>query len=55
MSTLITLENFEEIYSKTYNNTLKYIICKCLNFEDVNELIQDTYMELYQALSNKKE
>lgn len=54
MSTLITLENFEEIYSKTYNNTLKYIICKCLNFEDVNELIQDSYMELYQALSNKK-
>jgi len=54
MSTLITLNNFEEIYNKTYNDILKYIICKCRNFDDVNELMQDTYIELYQALSNKK-
>ena len=54
MSTLIKLNNFEEIYNKTYGKTLKYIICKCQNLEDVNEMIQDTYVELYQTLKNKK-
>lgn len=43
MSTQISLENFEEIYNETYNKTLKYIVCKCFNLEDVNDLIQDTY------------
>lgn len=53
MSTLIKLKNFEEIYSKTYNSILKYIICKCQNLDDVNELIQDIYVELYQILEKK--
>ena len=54
MSTQISLENFEEIYNETYNKTLKYIICKCFNLEDVNDLIQDTYLELYKILKKKK-
>ena len=54
MSTQISLENFEEIYSSTYKQTLKYIICKCSNIEDVNDLIQETYIELYKILKNKK-
>lgn len=54
MSTLIKLNNFEKIYNKTYNKVLRYIICKCQNLEDVNEMLQDTYVELYQTLKNKK-
>ena len=54
MSTQISLENFEEIYNETYNKTLKYIVCKCSNLEDVNDLIQDTYVELYKILKKKK-
>lgn len=53
MSILITLNNFEDVYNKTYNDVLKIIVCKCQNLDDVNELIQDTYVELYQALENK--
>ena len=54
MSAQISLENFEEIYKATYNSTLKYIICKCSNIEDVNDLLQDTYVELYKILKRKK-
>ncbi|MGM9530223.1 hypothetical protein, partial [Intestinibacter sp.] len=54
MSAQISIENFEEIYKATYNSTLKYIICKCSNIEDVNDLLQDTYVELYKILKRKK-
>ncbi len=50
---IVILENFEEFYIKTYPSTLKYIICKCQNFDDVNELVQETYIELYTILQRK--
>lgn len=55
MSTQLTLKDFETIYEKTYNITLKFIVCKCSNIEDVNDLIQDTYTELYSMLKKKKQ
>lgn len=55
MSTQLTLKDFEIIYEETYNQTLKYIVCKCSNIEDVNDLIQDTYTELYSMLKRKKQ
>ena len=54
MSTLISVNNFEEIYNKTYSNVLKYIVCKCQNLDDVNELVQDSYVEFYQALERRR-
>lgn len=54
MSTQITLKDFETIYEETYDRTLKYIVCKCSNIDDVNDLIQDTYTELYSMLKRKK-
>lgn len=48
------LKQFEKIYDKTYNKTLKYIICKCSNIEDVNDIIQETYLELYNAIAKEK-
>lgn len=54
MSTLIKLNDFEDIYNKTYSIILKYIVCKCQNLDDVNELVQDTYVELYQTLERKR-
>ena len=38
------LKQFDKIYNLTYNHVLKYIICKCSNIEDVNDIIQETYM-----------
>lgn len=52
MSTL-NEQKFEEIYKKTYHKVLKYILCKCQNLDDVNELLQDTYVELYKTMQKK--
>lgn len=50
---LMKQNDFEELYEKTYPMVLKYMICKCQNLEDVNELVQDTYVEFYQVLEKK--
>lgn len=49
----ITLEDFNEIYNTTYDSVLKFLICNALNINDVNELVQDTYVELYKTLKKK--
>lgn len=54
MSTLNFKNKFEEIYEKTYADILKYIICRCNNLEDANDILQDTYVELYKMLTVKK-
>jgi len=54
MSIGITINNFEEIYHKTYKNTLKYVVIHCNNLEDVNDIIQDTYVELYKNIKRHK-
>lgn len=47
-------ERFEDIYRSTYHSTLRFIICKCQNINDTNDILQETYLELYKIL-NKKE
>ncbi len=54
MSVKITREKFKEIYEKTYNNTLKFMIVKCNNIENVNDIIQDTYLELLKIIKKQK-
>lgn len=54
MSTRKTLKKFEKIYNETYNNTLKFIICKCSNLNDVDDIIQETYLEFYRVLKENK-
>ena len=49
------LKQFNKIYNKTYNDVLKYIICKCSNIEDVNDILQETYIELYNAIIKEKQ
>ena len=41
----ISLEKFNEIYDKTYNNVLKFVVCKCSNIDDVNDIVQEIYIE----------
>lgn len=55
MSTKNFLKNFEKIYNETYSNTLRYIICKCTNLNDVDDIIQETYLELYKVLKDRKD
>lgn len=54
MSTQIKEKDFKTIYTNTYNKTLKFIIVKCNNIDDINDIIQDTYLELLKVLKQKK-
>lgn len=54
MSVKITREKFKEIYQITYNNTLRFVIIRCNNIESVNDIIQDTYLELLKIIKKKK-
>ena len=40
-------EAFVEIYNSTYDNTLKYVVSKCGNAEDVSDIMQNIYLKLY--------
>ncbi|MFV0394104.1 MAG: RNA polymerase sigma factor [Coprobacillaceae bacterium] len=50
---LLTIEHFEEIYNSTYYDVLKFVICKYYNMNDINNIVQETYIELYKILSKK--
>lgn len=50
MNTQEKVKDFEKIYKETYYKTLKFIIIKCNNLDDVNDIIQDTYVELFNKL-----
>lgn len=55
MSTQKSLKEFEQIYNDTYDNVLKYVICKSNNLNDVDDIIQETYLEFYKILQSEKE
>ena len=41
---------FDEIYNSTNKAVLAFITSKCGNSADINDIFQDTYMELYKIL-----
>ncbi len=47
----INLQKFESIYDKTYKNVLKFVICECSNMSDVNDIIQEVYIEVYKKIN----
>ena len=47
-------QEFEKIYKETYEYVLKFIVIKCYNINDLNDMIQDTYIELYKIMKRKK-
>ena len=54
MASQINLEKFNDIYDKTYSDIMRYVIVKCHNINDANDIIQDIYFEFWKIL-NKKE
>ncbi len=54
MTSQSNLYKFNNIYDNTYSDILKYIIIKCHNVNDANDILQETYFELWKIL-NKKE
>ncbi len=54
MSTQVTRKEFETIYQNTYSKTLRFIIVKCKDIDEVNDILQDTYIELLKIIKKKK-
>lgn len=54
MASQSNLYKFNSIYDKTYSDILKYVIIKCHNVNDANDILQETYLEFWKIL-NKKE
>lgn len=53
MSTREPQNSFEAIYKDTYNDLLKFLIFKCNNLDDVNDILQETYIELFKIIEKK--
>ena len=47
-------KDFKDIYENTYKDILKFIVIRCNNIDDVNDIIQDTYYELLRILKKGK-
>lgn len=54
MTSQSNLYKFKSIYDETYSDVLKYVIIKCHNVNDANDILQETYLEFWKIL-NKKE
>ncbi len=46
-------EVFNEIYNNTNQSTLAFITAKCCNLNDVNDIFQETYTEIYSTINKK--
>ena len=38
------LNKFNKIYNETYSDVLKYVIIKCHDINDANDIIQEVYL-----------
>lgn len=48
------IEQFNCIYDETYKNTLKFVVLKCGNMEDVFDILQKVYIEVFKYIKKKK-
>lgn len=55
MASQETLKMFDAYYYDTYQDVSKYVVCNCSNIEDVKDIIQNIYLDLYKQLSKKEE
>lgn len=53
MASQSNLKKFNNIYDKTYSDILKYVIIKCHNVNDANDIIQEVYLEFWKILNKK--
>lgn len=45
---------FNDIYSTTYKTTLRFFVLRCNKIEDINDLLQDTYLEIFKQIRKKR-
>lgn len=49
------VKQFEQIYLQTYSSVLGYTLKKCGKIEDIEDILQEIYTELFQILLQKEE
>lgn len=54
MTSQDNLYKFNDIYDKTHKDLVKYVVIKCHNINDTNDIIQETYLELWNILKRKE-
>lgn len=45
------LKQFDLLYENTYFDVPKYVVCKCSNPEDVEDILQNIYLAVFKAVS----
>lgn len=50
MTSQETLKTFDKLYDETYDDVLKYVVCKCSNIDDVKDIVQNIYLDVYKKL-----
>ena len=45
------LKQFDLLYENTYIDVSKYVVCKCSNPEDVEDILQNIYLAVFKAVS----
>lgn len=50
MTSQKSLNKFNKIYDETYSDILKYIVIKCHKICDANDILQETYFELWKKI-----
>ena len=51
----VILKSYNKLYDETYNDILKYIVCKCSSIEDIQDIIQNVYLEVYKKLAHNRD
>lgn len=48
MTSQNNLEKFNKVYDETYFDVLNFIVIKCHNINDANDILQETYLEFWK-------
>lgn len=48
-----TLNKFDMLYKQTYDDVLKCVVCSCHNIDNVNDIIQNIYLAVFNKLQKK--
>lgn len=49
------LNKFNKIYDDSYDYVLKKVICKCSHISDIEDIMQNIYLAVYQSIIKGKE
>ena len=44
-------ELFNKLYEETFDEITKYVICNCSNINDINDIIQTLYLDIFKIIN----